>query len=623
MEAGNEFNGGDVSRHTAINMKVNCLAFQGIQAPPKPVSVDIRVKQKGKTCPKDTEVTAFIDYDKPMTARFKVIHNGKEPKSAPIEIKAHKVSFAGKTWYRVERLQRYQLDPGKHSFQIKVMGGGMSPKKTITVDCPPFQPTSMWLTLNKENTPTCPKKVDAEVRVNGNGPGSVLTKIKNQAGVVMAIESIKVKRDGDEYVGRLTKTFDMGAIDTMLIAEDVNDPAHNTGWQALKIECLEVLSGTLEQRGFAADRCKGEAAFSIRTNGPGKVPYRLECTGGRAWTGEVQAHETGPNTFIGVDTVRFDVDNNELVRCALRTAPPLPFKVLAGAKRTYECHRTTGVSDADDLAPETRPEDPPPLGGKLTGDFAFIDNGGTECPRGSALVSFRNGSADNIHYSLDCTNGHFSGVAQTTPHPKGGFVAAATIDLDVKKTTQVNCALKTVAPEKKLLKLKGHLFRCVKVAGPVGPSDLTPETRPDAKDPRAPVVVIDPSPQISCANGVIKDDACLCPRTHKRVKAGKNAFRCVRTAVVDPAPGGKTFGAAPDTGKTRRDAEAKRRRLEALKKRQEAKKRAAEAKRKKAAELKRKREAAKKAAALKRKREAAKKKKAAKAKRKRKATAAP
>jgi len=301
----------------------------------------------------------------------------------------------------------------------------------------------------------------------------------------------------------------------------------------------------------------------------------------------------------------------------------MPFKVLAGSKRTYECHRTTGVSDADDLAPETRPEDPPPLGRKLTGDFAFIDNGGTECPRGRALVSFRNGVADNIHYSLDCTNGHFSGVAQTTPHPKGGFVAAATIDLGVKKTTQVNCALKTVAPEKKLLKLKGHLFRCVKVAGPDGPSDLTPETRPDAKDPRAPVVVSDPSPPLTCADGVIKDDACLCPRTHKRVKAGDNAYRCVRTAVVDPAPANKAGDSAPDTGKSRRDAEAKRRRLEALKKRQEAKKRAAEAKRKKAAAAKRKREAAKKAAELKRKREAAKKKKAAKAKRKRKATAVP
>lgn len=648
LEASDAFNGGDVSRHTGFNVKVNCLAFQGIQAPPKPLVVDIRVKQKGKTCPKDTEVTAYIDYDKPMTARFRVIHNGKEPKSEPIEIKARKVSFAGKTWYRVERMERYRLDPGKHSFQITVMGGGKSPKKTITVDCPPFEPTSMWLTLNKSDQATCPKNVDAKVRINANGPGSVLTKIKNQAGVVMAIESIEVKRDGDQYIGRLTKSFNMSAIDTMLIAEDVNDTAHNTGWQPLKVECLEVLSGTLEQRGFAANRCKGEAALSIRTNGPGKVPYRLECTGGRAWNRNVQAHETGPNTFIGVDVLKFDVSNNELVRCALRTRQPLPFKLLDGAKRTYECHKSTGVSSADDLSPETRPEDPPPLGQKLTGDFSFLDRGGTKCPRGRAVLSFKNDAAANIHYSLDCTNGSFSGVVQPVAHPKGGFVALATVDLGVEKTSHVNCALKTVAPEQKLLTAKGHLFSCVKPTGPTGSTDLTPETGPGSgapgapgkvvDPPRGPRVVIDPpnapdthqvdeiivtGSRISCAGGTVKKGACDCPRTHKPVKAGKNAWRCVKV-VVDPVPGGTAVDSTSDKGKARHDAAAERRRLEALKKRQEAEKRAEEAKRKKAAknaaEAKRKREAAKKAAELKRKLKAAK---AAKAKRKRKVAAEP
>ena len=70
-------------------------------APPKPVSVDIRVAEKGNTCPKDAEVTAYIDYEKPMTGRFQVVHNGKPGET--IEIKAREVSFAGKTWYRIER----------------------------------------------------------------------------------------------------------------------------------------------------------------------------------------------------------------------------------------------------------------------------------------------------------------------------------------------------------------------------------------------------------------------------------------------------------------------------------------------------------------------------------------
>ena len=124
---------------------------------PKPASVDIRVKQTGNTCPKDAEVSAFIDYEKPMTGRFKVIHNGKPGQT--IEIKAREVSLAGKTGYRIERLERYTLDPGKHDFQIKVIGGGQSEKRTIDVECPPFQVISAWLKYDVEDKATCPKKV--------------------------------------------------------------------------------------------------------------------------------------------------------------------------------------------------------------------------------------------------------------------------------------------------------------------------------------------------------------------------------------------------------------------------------------------------------------------------------
>ena len=232
--------------YTTVPVTIRCLAPpQKIEAL-KPVSVDLRVKQKGETCPKDTEVTASIDYEHEATARFQVIHNGNA--SNVIEADTRQVTLAGKTWHRIDYVKKYKLDPGKHRFKIKVIGGGHSKKETVTVDCPPFQAKSMWLTLKTENQSTCPKEVDATVRINGNRPGSVLTKVKNQAGVVMAIESIKVEREGDQYVGRLTKTFNMTAIDTMLIAEDANDSSHNSGWQPLKIECLEALSGELSSR---------------------------------------------------------------------------------------------------------------------------------------------------------------------------------------------------------------------------------------------------------------------------------------------------------------------------------------------------------------------------------------
>jgi hypothetical protein len=537
-----EFDGGDANTQTGFKLKVNCMRFVEIEAAPKPISVDIRVKQDGDTCPKDAEVTAYIDYDKPMTGRFRVIHNGKQGKI--IEIKAREMSFAGKTFYRIERLERYKLDPGKHSFKIKVVGGGQSKRETVTVECPPFEATSMWLTLNTEDKDTCPKNVDATIRINGNRPGSVLTKIKNQAGVVMAIESIKVKREGDHYVGRLTQKFNMTVIDTMLIAEDANDSALNSGWQPLKIECLEALSGKLTLQSLGATSCKGEALVAIHTNGAGEMPYELECGPSKSWQRKV----TAMANKIGVDKVRFDVTNNEQVTCALRTRIGGVLKSLDGASMTFQCHKPidTGTSD---LTPELPPGDPPVVGPTLTGDFSFIDNGGTRCPRqGKALINFKTSKPDNVHWSLDCTNGHFSGVAQTAPSPKGGYIAPALASFAVNQTTHAKCALKTVAPGKaKVHTLKGHVFQCVGRTDVGGPEDLTPETPSDPQKPGT--AIVDPvkpdkpdeleghtasvsAPKISCQNGAVIRGACVCEPTMKRIKAGKNAWRC----VGDPKP---------------------------------------------------------------------------------------
>jgi hypothetical protein len=106
--------------------------------------------------------------------------------------------------------------------------------------------------------------------------------------------------------------------------------------------------------------------------------------------------------------------------------------------------------------------------------------------------------------------------------------------------------LKTVAPGKaKVHTLKGHVFQCVGRTDVGGPEDLTPETPSDPQKPGTAIVdpvkpeqpntaVVDPV-KISCANGVVKDGACECEPHFKPVKAGKNAWRCVRS-TVDPKP---------------------------------------------------------------------------------------
>ena len=94
----------------------------------------------------------------------------------------------------------------------------------------------------------------------------------------------------------------------------------------------------------------------------------------------------------------------------------------------------------------------------------------------------------------------------------------------------------------------------------LGSDDLVPDTRPDPKKPEKPgKFVADPprkpegpkvdkgktdAPKLVCANGTVRGDACSCARTDKKVKIGKNAFRCVKSVVdpVRPKDGTKTSG---------------------------------------------------------------------------------
>src|SRR4029077_6051762 len=134
-----------------------------------------------------------------------------------------------------------------------------------------------------------------------------------------------------------------------------------------------------------------------------------------------------------------------------------------------------GTSDPQDALPTTQP---------LKGDFRFLADDSTSCPRkAKALINFSSSVKDNVHYSLDCTNGHFSGVAQTAPKPSGGYVAPALVTFDITATTQANCVLKSVAPGKpKIHTLKGHHYQCINRAVDPASDDFTAVPKPKQKD---------------------------------------------------------------------------------------------------------------------------------------------
>jgi hypothetical protein len=511
---------------------------QPIKAPPKPVSVNISVDPKGEVCPKETDVTTWIYYDVPAVAQFRFKLDGELSglyTRETVQVGGGGTPKSGQQGkYLVKETKTYFLDPGQHHFRVEVRGGAKSEVITRRTECPPFKVTSAWLKYDVENKPTCPKEVDEKATFKSTRPGKAPFEIKTQGGLVVHSGTAVFERKGKGYVAEVGRpNLVLNAFDQDMMALIKNDLAANSGWTRLKVECTEVLSGTLDLREFAATRCEGEAALSIRTNMPGEVPYQLDCTGGRSWSGTAQAQQTGPNTYLGVDLKRFDVSNNEQVNCALKTRQPFPVKVLAFKGNKYECHKPSGAGGTSDLTPDPgRPDVPPPLH-RLTGDFSFVDDGSPRCPRNPrALINFVTDRPDNVHYSLDCTHGSFSGVAQTVKGPKGGFVAPALVSFPIKQTTQASCALKTVAPgDPKVHTLKGHLFQCITPTGVPGASDLVPPTRPDPLVPSGPGRIV--------VGGRISGGQCICARGFNPVQAGNNAFRCVRIVTL---PGINTPG---------------------------------------------------------------------------------
>jgi len=154
---------------------------------------------------------------------------------------------------------------------------------------------------------------------------------------------------------------------------------------------------------------------------------------------------------------------------------------------------------------------------KLAGDFSFVDESGTQCPReGKALINFSLNMQANVHWSLDCTNGqHLSGVAQAVEGPNG-FVAPALASFGITKTSVYSCALKTVAPgAAKAHQWKSHTFRCVTRAVETGSDDVQVAPKPNsdaARNPRVPATLVPNAPEKPAADAL-----------KRRIEAAKKA----------------------------------------------------------------------------------------------------
>ncbi|MGF1619519.1 MAG: hypothetical protein ACFCUR_02760 [Rhodomicrobiaceae bacterium] len=497
--------------HTTFPVNVVCLSHtdpRSADLTPTPPNVDIRVKQVGETCPRQVEVSAFIDYERKTEARFHFLHNGKA--SEEIVIQPRKVTLGNKSWWRVERLQRYRVDPGQHRFRVAVVDGPKSKVETIRVDCGPLKVHSVWLSYEVENVSACPKRVVETVNFTANRPGNIPYEIKHQGGLVVYNGTVKAKREDDRYKAVATRSFEISAFEAQLMAQVKNDPAGNSGWTWLKVECLNVLGGQISFRDKGS-RCPREASIgvSLRADRSGKIPYQLDCTGGRSWTGDATAHQTGNDTFIAAAVLPLAIEKNEQLNCALKTRSKGKPKIVDLRGHKYNCITPsvqTGSSDlvspprpthSVDTAPPVRVVDPPrPTPGVDTAPPVRV----VDPPR------------------IRCVGGEQRGKRCVCARNEHRVKLGARAWRCVKKPVQIVCKGGQIRGQRclcgartKKVSIGRNAWQCKK--------QVTP---------------------LRCIGGKARGRRCVCPRRMTVKRVGQSVFRCVRKPTVQrDCPRGK------------------------------------------------------------------------------------
>jgi hypothetical protein len=188
----------------------------------------------------------------------------------------------------------------------------------------------------------------------------------------------------------------------------------------------------------------------------------------------------------------------------------------------------------------------------LSGKLTLNSLGATSC-KGEALVAIHASGGGKLPYELECGPGKSWQRKITAMANK---IGVDKVRFDVTNNEQVTCVLRTrIGGVLKPLDGASKTFQCHRPTDAAASTDFVPETRPDPQKPDKPstavggpvkpdgpkpekpgtAVVDPPRPTISCVNGGVRNGACECEATMKPVKAGKNAWRCVRS-TVDPKP---------------------------------------------------------------------------------------
>ena len=426
-------------------------------------------------------------------------------------------------------------------FEIKDVDFSHTFHVDVPVKCKPFSvgvkapPKILEADLGVNASGICPKPSTARVIIAAEAPRAVFYKIERADGTTTTADWIQgeIKIQNNLMGGKSPWMDAEHALDKL-------DPGTSkfrlwidgwgkTPWRTVNVECppFEVMSAWLkydvEDKATCPKKVVETATFY--TNRPGMVPYEIKHHSGLVLrSGQVEAKRDG-DKYIAVHTRLFPHMGGfqAQIMADVKNSPAnsgwVPLKI--------DCLEA--------------------LSGKLT-----LQSLGAASCKGEALVAIHTDGTGELPYELECGPGKSWQRKVTAMANK---IGVDKVQFDVTNNEQVTCVLRTrIGGVLKPLDGASKTFQCHKPIDVDASTDLVPDTPPDPQKPGKPdkvvdpvkpnpqqpdkpsIVVVDlPRPTISCANGKVKGDACECEPHFKPVKAGKNAWRCVRS-TVDPKP---------------------------------------------------------------------------------------
>ena len=315
-------------------------------------ALDFKVEVEGEACPKKVTVHSAIVMEMPGTATYRIHYGAQATGWRTVKAEKAKILMGEGNLARVTHVLPDEIGPENDgNIRLEIKDSDQSAQKKLEITCPPLNATKLSLAFRDGEGSACPRDVRTLLQIVTNGPGLAPVSIEPPLPGGVSNLLVGTKRVGDQYLGTYETTLQIKDDHKQVYRAQAKNGLSSAP-AAIDVSCLDVASGTLAVKQPEANSCKGEVGLSLRSDVAGSVKYRLDCTGNRSWARTIQAHRTGPNTYIAVDKLALEAKNGEQVSCALKSLVGGQSKIVQLAGHKFECARAAVSTPGGLVAPK-------------------------------------------------------------------------------------------------------------------------------------------------------------------------------------------------------------------------------------------------------------------------------